>query len=48
MERIALTELAFELISYSLLIGTAVFTVWYPQHLRRAKQQSDRLDQAQS
>jgi hypothetical protein len=35
MERIVLPDLACELLSYALLIGTAVFTVWYPSHLRR-------------
>jgi len=37
MEQFALSELAYELISYAILIGTAIFTVWYPEHLRRAK-----------
>ena len=37
MEQVALSELSYELISYAILIGTAIFTVWYPDHLRRAK-----------
>lgn len=37
MEHIALSDLAFEIISYALLLGTAAFTVWYPDHLRRSK-----------
>lgn len=37
MEQVALPELAYELISYAVLIGTAIFTVWYPEHLRKAR-----------
>ncbi|ABD07593.1 hypothetical protein RPB_2891 [Rhodopseudomonas palustris HaA2] len=33
----ALSELGYELISYAILIGTAIFTAWYPEHLRRAR-----------
>ncbi|MBI5131888.1 MAG: hypothetical protein HZA66_20805 [Rhodopseudomonas palustris] len=37
MEQVALSELAYELISYAILIGTAMFTVWYPEHLREVR-----------
>jgi hypothetical protein len=37
MQHVALSELTYELLGYAILIGTAVFTVWYPEHLRRAK-----------
>lgn len=37
MKQLFFSELAFELISYSLLIGVAVFTQWYPAHLRRQR-----------
>jgi hypothetical protein len=37
MEQVALSELSYELISYAVLVGTAIFTAWYPDHLRRAK-----------
>jgi hypothetical protein len=31
-----LPELAYELISYAFMVGTAIFTAWYPAHLRCA------------
>ncbi len=31
------SELAYEIVSYALLVGTAVFTVWYPEHLKRSR-----------
>ena len=37
MEQFALPELGYELISYAVLIGTAIFTVWYPEHLRKVR-----------
>ncbi|ABE39810.1 conserved hypothetical protein [Rhodopseudomonas palustris BisB5] len=37
MEQFALSELGYELISYAILISTAIFTAWYPEHLRRAR-----------
>ena len=37
MQQIALSELSYELLSYAMLIGTAIFTVWYPEHLRRQR-----------
>lgn len=37
MEQFAASELTYELISYAVLIATAIFTVWYPEHLRRKK-----------
>lgn len=35
MEHLFLSELAWEIVSYGILVATAVFTVWYPEHLRR-------------
>jgi hypothetical protein len=35
MEHFILSELGYEIISYSLLIGTAAFTSWYPGYVRR-------------
>ncbi|MGB4335031.1 MAG: hypothetical protein WBJ41_09365 [Chromatiaceae bacterium] len=34
MEHFLLPELGYEVISYALLIGTAAFTTWYPNHVR--------------
>ncbi|WP_259723162.1 hypothetical protein [Synechococcus sp. CS-603] len=30
-----LPDLGYELISYTLMLGTAVFTTWYPGHIRK-------------
>lgn len=38
MEHFALSELAYEVISYALLVGAAVFTNWYPKHVRRQRE----------
>jgi hypothetical protein len=35
MERLVLSELGYELISYAFLVSAAVFTNWYPTHARR-------------
>ena len=42
MKQLFFSELAYELISYTLLLGVAVFTQWYPAYLRqlRASQQT--------
>lgn len=37
MESLALPEYGYELVSYAILIGTALFTTWYPGHVRRAR-----------
>ena len=37
MKQLFFSELTIELISYTLLIGVAVFTQWYPAHLRRQR-----------
>ena len=37
MKQLFFSELTFELISYALLIGVAVFTQWYPAYLRRQR-----------
>ncbi len=31
----------YEAVSYTLLVGTAAFTTWYPKYLRRARQMSE-------
>ncbi len=40
MQHAGLSDLGYEFVSYALLIATAVFTVWYPDHLRRAREPS--------
>lgn len=35
MEHFVLSELVYEIISYTLLVGTVAFTNWYPKHVRR-------------
>ncbi len=40
MVHFVLPEVGYEVISYTFLIGTAVFTTWYPGYLRRVRQQS--------
>lgn len=35
MEHFFLTESAYEIISYTLMLGTAGFTTWYPGHIRQ-------------
>ena len=35
MEQFVLPELAYEIISYTLLVSTAIFTTWYPKHVRQ-------------
>ena len=42
MKEFFFSELTYELISYTLLMGVAVFTQWYPAYLRqlRASQQT--------
>ena len=32
-----LADLAYEVVSYALLVGTALFTTWYPAHLKRLR-----------
>ena len=38
MEHIVLSELGYELLSYTLLIAAAVFTSWYPKHARHRRE----------
>jgi len=38
MEQFVLSELGYEIISYTLLVGKAAFTNWYPNHVRRRRQ----------
>lgn len=40
MERLFFPELGYEIITYILLIGTAFFTNWYPNYLRRKNKKS--------
>jgi hypothetical protein len=40
MEHVVLPGLGFDAVSYSLLIGTAAFTAWYPGIRRRAREQA--------
>jgi len=35
MEHFMLSELGYEIISYSLMVGTAAFTSWYPGYIRQ-------------
>lgn len=37
MERFALSDLAYEIVTYTLLIATAAFTNWYPKHVRQRR-----------
>jgi hypothetical protein len=37
MAHAGLSDLTYEVISYALLVGTALFTTWYPAHLRRSR-----------
>jgi hypothetical protein len=37
MERLGLSDLGYEIVSYALLVATALFTTWYPAHLRRTR-----------
>ena len=38
MEEFVLSELVYEIISYTLLVGTVIFTNWYPKHVRQQRQ----------
>ena len=40
MKQLFLSELACELLSYTVLIGVAVFTQWYPAYLRGLREKS--------
>jgi len=37
MKQFAFSEMTYELLSYTVLVGVAVFTQWYPAHLRHSK-----------
>lgn len=41
MEHFVLPEWGYEIISYTILCGTAAFTSWYPNHIRRKREQSE-------
>ena len=38
MEHLLLSDLAYEVLSYALLVATAAFTVWYPKQVRRRRE----------
>jgi hypothetical protein len=38
MEHLFLSDLAYEIVSYALLIATAAFTTWYPKHVRSQRE----------
>ncbi|MFZ2446594.1 MAG: hypothetical protein WAW37_09560 [Syntrophobacteraceae bacterium] len=42
MEHFLLPEWGYEVISYTFLLGTAAFTTWYPDHIRRKREQGER------
>jgi hypothetical protein len=44
MEQFALPELGYEILSYVLLIGAALFTNWYPKHVREQKESEARSE----
>jgi hypothetical protein len=48
MENIILPELGYEIISYTLMIGTAAFTSWYPDYLRGKAGDGDMEEQTAS
>jgi hypothetical protein len=51
MEHFVLSELGYEIVTYLFLIGTAIFTNWYPKYVRRqreSEEQSVNLDEASS
>jgi hypothetical protein len=47
MEHLVLSDLGYELLSYALLIATAVFTNWYPKHVRRKRELEEQRLSAQ-
>ena len=42
IEHFILSELGYELITYTLLIGTLAFTTWYPNYVRRRQELEER------
>jgi hypothetical protein len=42
MEHFILSELGYEVITYTLLIGTVAFTNWYPNYVRRRRELEER------
>ena len=42
MEHFILSELGYEVITYTLLIGTVGFTTWYPNYVRRRRELEER------
>ncbi len=41
MERLVLSDLAYEVTAYALLVGAALFTTWYPKQIRRRRDLAD-------
>jgi len=42
IEHFILSELGYEVITYTLLIGTVAFTTWYPNYVRRRRELQER------
>jgi len=42
IEHFILSELGYEVITYTLLIGTVAFTTWYPNYVRRRRELEER------
>ena len=42
MEHFILSELGYEVITYTLLIGTVAFSSWYPNYVRRRRELEER------
>jgi len=43
MKHFILSELGYEAISYTLLIGTVAFTTWYPNYIHRRRELEERV-----
>lgn len=42
MEHFVLPEWGYEVLTYTFLVGTALFTTWYPDYCRRRREQVER------
>jgi hypothetical protein len=42
MKHFILSELGYEAITYTLLVGTVAFTTWYPNYVRRRRELEER------
>jgi hypothetical protein len=43
IEHFILSELGYEVITYTLLIGTLAFSTWYPNYVRRTRELEERV-----